>query len=44
MTAPLIPERFTQGRLTYERIGRRHAEDLAALMAEPLVLRTLWRA
>lgn len=42
MTAPLIPERFTQGRLRYERVGPEHAGDLAALMAEPRVRKTLW--
>jgi ribosomal-protein-alanine N-acetyltransferase len=42
VAAPLIPERFTRGRLTYERIGPEHAGALAALMAEPKVLATLW--
>jgi RimJ/RimL family protein N-acetyltransferase len=42
VTAPLVPERLTQGRLTYERVAPEHATELAALMAEPLVLKTLW--
>jgi RimJ/RimL family protein N-acetyltransferase len=42
VTAPLIPERVTQGPLTYERVAPEHAADLARLMAEPLVLKTLW--
>jgi RimJ/RimL family protein N-acetyltransferase len=42
VTAPLIPERFTRGRLSYERIGAEHRAELAALMAEPKVLATLW--
>jgi RimJ/RimL family protein N-acetyltransferase len=42
VTAPLIPERFTRGRLAYERVDQEHAGELTALMAEPQVLATLW--
>jgi [ribosomal protein S5]-alanine N-acetyltransferase len=42
VTAPLIPEDFTRGRLAYERVRAEHADELAALMAEPKVLATLW--
>ena len=38
----IIPEQFARGRLRYERIEEQHAADLQRLMAEPLVLRTLW--
>jgi hypothetical protein len=40
--APRIPERFIEGGLAYERIAPEHADELAALMAEPRVLETLW--
>jgi hypothetical protein len=42
LSAPLIPEPLTRGRLTYERVGAEHAQELAALLAEPKVLATLW--
>jgi RimJ/RimL family protein N-acetyltransferase len=41
MTARILG-RLERGRLVYERIGYEHADELAALMAEPGVRETLW--
>jgi RimJ/RimL family protein N-acetyltransferase len=38
----LVPERFESDRLVYERIAPEHAEELASLMRDPEVMRTLW--
>lgn len=38
----LVPERFESQRLVYERIVPEHAEELASLMRDPEVMRTLW--
>jgi RimJ/RimL family protein N-acetyltransferase len=37
-----VPERFDRQRLHYERVGEEDADDLAALMRDPRVLKTLW--
>jgi RimJ/RimL family protein N-acetyltransferase len=36
------PEGFDTERLHFERVGLGHAEDLAALMRDPRVMKTLW--
>jgi RimJ/RimL family protein N-acetyltransferase len=38
----LIPEHLERGSLAYQRIGPEHSEDVAALLLDPLVGRTLW--
>lgn len=38
----LVPERFESERLAYERIVPEHADELASLMRDPEVMRTLW--
>jgi RimJ/RimL family protein N-acetyltransferase len=38
----VVPERFESERLVYERIVREHADELASLMRDPDVMRTLW--
>ena len=38
----LVPERFESERVVYERITLAHAEELASLMRDPAVMRTLW--
>ncbi len=42
MSAPRVPEGFARGRLGYARITADHAAELAMLMGEPRVRRTLW--